>query len=320
MEHQGDKTTNEIINFAPDGDIILVFGPEMKRFRVHSLFLKLASKPFLAMSKPEWQEGQSLLRQNGPEEIELPADNATALETILAIVHHRKHEIPEDISASQVLEFAVTADKYDFLDAIYLASNTLLRCDRRDAIDQMRLAAAAYLFRNARAFREITKTLVLNWRGGYYNLACDEVESVMGWKVFCLLEAQRTHALTGLSEILLAGINDCHAKCHLKCGWTSKHAYAYMKLLERKTLWPIGLHKTSVYGAIEAVRDMPEPVVEEASDVCREAWNHKPPRYRDGRSERFKSLCEKTGLCLSCVRAGYECYCGMRTKRSLGLN
>ncbi|KAM0127389.1 hypothetical protein ACHAO1_009562 [Botrytis cinerea] len=302
MEHQEDETTNKIINFAPDGDIILVVGPEKKRFHVHSLFLKAASKPFLAMFRQEWQEGQSLLHQNGPEEIRLPDDNAAALEIILAIIHHKNNEISESITASQVLEIALLSDKYDFLDAMKLASNTFLRSDTKDESDLMRLVVAAYLFRNARAFKDITKALVLDYHGPYYDIACDEVESVIGWKLFCLLETQRSAARLGFSEIILEGINDVYAMCNRKCGWTSKWAYAYLQLLGEKRLWPARLHGIPLSEAIESAQNMPDPVPSEDSGVCSDAYSHKSPRYRDGRSRKLEDLYEMIGLCLTCVR------------------
>ncbi|TGO23928.1 hypothetical protein BPAE_0117g00230 [Botrytis paeoniae] len=302
MEHQGDRTTSTIVNFAPDGDIVLVIGREMKRFRVHSLFLKAASKPFVAMFKWEWQEGQDLLHRDSPKEIELPSDNAAALETILAIIHHQNNEIPRNITASQVLEVAIAADKYDFLDAMKLASATFLRSDITDANDLMRLVAAAYLFRNARAFKEITKALVLNCHVPYLDLACDEVESALGWRIFCLLETQRIFVRSEFSEILLGGINDRHAICNQRCGWTCKYAYAYLNSLKEKRLWPVGLHKISISEAMESAERMPDPVPEESSIECRHAKMHTPPKYRESRSWKLESLDENIGLCLSCVR------------------
>ncbi|KAF5876279.1 putative btb poz domain-containing protein [Botrytis fragariae] len=306
MEHQGDRTTSTIINFAPDGDIILIVGPEMKRFRVHSLFLKAASKPFVAMFKWERQEGQDLLHQDGPKEIELPADNAAALETILAIIHHQNNEIPRNITASQVLEIAIAADKYDFLDAMKLASATFLRSDTTDANDLIRLVTAAYLFRNARAFKENTKALVLNCHVPYLDLACDEVESALGWRIFCLLETQRIFVRSEFSEILLEGINEYHGMCAQNCGWICKYAYAYLNLLKENELWPVSLHKISISDAIESAERMPDPVPQEASGECRSARTHTLPWYRDDRSWRLKSLDEKVGLCLTCVRNGYK--------------
>lgn len=50
----------------------------------------------------------------------------------------------------------------------------------------MLLTAAAYLFRNAQAFRKLTAALVLNPHGSYLGLFGKEVESVLPWEVFCM--------------------------------------------------------------------------------------------------------------------------------------
>jgi hypothetical protein len=61
------------------GDVILVVGPEKVKLRVHSLFLKAASKPFSAMFGPDWKEGHNMLGRDGPVEVPLPEDNATVV-------------------------------------------------------------------------------------------------------------------------------------------------------------------------------------------------------------------------------------------------
>jgi len=50
----------QVINIAPDGDVILVVGPsrsQISKLRVHSLFLTTASKVFSAMFGPHFKEG-----------------------------------------------------------------------------------------------------------------------------------------------------------------------------------------------------------------------------------------------------------------------
>lgn len=49
----------------------------------------------------------------------------------------------------------------------------------------MLLTAAAYLFQNAPAFKEVTKAMIRNHGGPYLALSCEEVESAMAWSVFC---------------------------------------------------------------------------------------------------------------------------------------
>lgn len=173
------------VKIAADGDVILVVGPKAMKLRVHSLFLKAASKPFSAMFGPDWKEGDEMTGRDGPVELPLPEDNAAAMKLICAIIHHRNEGIPSTLPALNVLEIAVTADKYDCVDALKFASHTWLRPDEHDMSDLMLLAASAYLFRNAQAFKEITKAMILTHSGPYLALSCEEVESAMSWKVFC---------------------------------------------------------------------------------------------------------------------------------------
>ncbi|KAI1666413.1 BTB/POZ domain protein [Pyrenophora tritici-repentis] len=58
-----DKPSNDnqeiLVNIVPDGDSILVVGPDMVKLRVHFLFLREASKPFSAMFALKWKEGDA---------------------------------------------------------------------------------------------------------------------------------------------------------------------------------------------------------------------------------------------------------------------
>ncbi|CAI0652219.1 unnamed protein product [Colletotrichum noveboracense] len=69
---------SKIIDVAADGDIIMIVGPDKRKFRVHSVMLKSASKVFKAMLSPNFAEGRRL-RNNGHHgditKIELPEDN-----------------------------------------------------------------------------------------------------------------------------------------------------------------------------------------------------------------------------------------------------
>ncbi|CAD6447383.1 3515e734-4505-45d6-ba75-2626f65c932a [Sclerotinia trifoliorum] len=233
MEDSKDNFSNNVVNFAADGDIILVVGPEKKRFRLRSLSLKVASKPFLVMFGPHWQEGRDLLNHEGPMELSLPEDNSAALEIIFTIIHHQNNKVFRAIPARRVLDVAITTDKYDFINAMKLASEALLRTKKRGADDLMFLAAAAYLFQNAQAFKKITKALILKYPAPYLNLACKEIESVLTWRVFCLLEQQRSFARLELSEIFISWINAATGMCIPKCGWTCKYTHAYLNLLKK---------------------------------------------------------------------------------------
>jgi hypothetical protein len=185
MEGRRENKLSTTAQIAADGDVILVVGPEKVRLRVHSLFLKEASKPFSAMLGPDWKEGQDMLGRDGPVELALPEDNATALRLICAIIHHRNKRLPLTLPASDVLAIAVTADKYDCVNALKFACGNWLRPEQNEAHDLMLLTAAAYLFQDVKAFKEITRAMVLNHKGPYLALSCEEVESAMTWRVFC---------------------------------------------------------------------------------------------------------------------------------------
>jgi len=185
MENPINTQTNTVVEIAPDGDLILIVGPEEARFHVHSMLLKAVSKPFSVMFGPDWKEGHDMLDRKGPAELLLPEDNAAALKIICSIIHHQNREVPQALAACDILAVAVTADKYDCVQALRFASESWLRPFTDEASNLMLLTAAAYLFRNAQAFKEITRALVLDYDGPYLTLSCEEVESAITWKVFC---------------------------------------------------------------------------------------------------------------------------------------
>lgn len=185
METPNDTQTNTIVEIAPEGDLILIVGPEEAKLHVDSTMLRAASKTFSAMFRSEWKEGRDLLESDGPTPIPLPEDNAAALKIMCSVIHHKASEVPRTLAAGDVLAVAVAADKYDCVEALEFASDRWLRPSGDEAGNLMLLTAAAYLFQNARAFEEITKALILDYKDPYLTLSCREVESAMPWKVFC---------------------------------------------------------------------------------------------------------------------------------------
>lgn len=180
-----DNKPSNIVEIAEDGDVILVVGPKKVKLRVHSRFLKVVSKPFSTMLGPDWKEGHDMLNRDEPVELPLPEDNARALKIICAIIHYRNSEVPQTLPAGDVLRVAVTADKYDCVDALKFAGGTWLRSGKNEAEDLMLLTAAEYLFQDAKAFKDITRQLILNHDGPYLALSSAKVESAMTWKVSC---------------------------------------------------------------------------------------------------------------------------------------
>ena len=69
------------------------------------------------MFGPDWKEGHDIRDLDGPGELSLPEDNASALKLIYAIIHRRNKKVPQFLAAGDVLGVAVTADKYDCVHA-----------------------------------------------------------------------------------------------------------------------------------------------------------------------------------------------------------
>jgi hypothetical protein len=90
--------------------------------------------------------------------------------------------------------------------------------------------------------------------------------------------------------------------CH-KCGWTSKYAYIYLKLLEREHLWPAQLPYTSISKALESAERMPDPIPEESSTACTYEYKHAAPEYRRNRRWSLDIFNKSIGLCMHCVRS-----------------
>lgn len=131
MEDLGDDKPSTIVDIFPKGDVILVVGSEKVKLRVHSMFLKTTSRPFSAMFVLVWNEG-NMLGRDEPTEIPLPEDDASALQTICAIIHHQNKLVPQTLTASDVLGIAIAADKYDCVDALKFASTNWLQPQNQD--------------------------------------------------------------------------------------------------------------------------------------------------------------------------------------------
>ncbi|KAF5676958.1 hypothetical protein FDENT_9339 [Fusarium denticulatum] len=185
MENPTGTKPNTVVEIASNGDLVLILGPEETKLRVCSILLIAASKPFSVMLGPDWKEGHNMHNQQGPFELSLPDDNATALKIVCSIIHHQNETVPRTLAASDILAIAVVADKYLCTNALKFASETWLRTFGSEPHNLMLLTASAYLFRNAQAFSEITRALVLEYDGSYLALRTDEVESIMPWRIFC---------------------------------------------------------------------------------------------------------------------------------------
>ncbi|KAK0716101.1 hypothetical protein B0H67DRAFT_554487 [Lasiosphaeris hirsuta] len=117
LEREALAPVLEPITVAPSGDVIMVVGKEKRRMRVHSVILSAASPVFKVMFGPNFSEGNHLSTVD-PKEIPLPKDNEDALQTIFYIVHFRPDAINDPPSPDLLLQVAIAANKYGFVNAL----------------------------------------------------------------------------------------------------------------------------------------------------------------------------------------------------------
>ncbi|KAJ0166250.1 hypothetical protein CTA2_8057 [Colletotrichum tanaceti] len=198
---------------VPDGDLILVvgLGAETTELRADSLILKRASRVFGAMLGPRFSEGQKLLDRGAePVKISLPDEDPEIMELILNILHHQNSRVCQIAAADSILEVAVVADKYDLVDALKYASQTMLRyhepsIEHLTVGDLWRLGLAAGLLNEAKAFEKITRMLVWNHTVPYIQLvdAEDAIDIEFALRMCYLLEKERQDLKTSLLLHLL---------------------------------------------------------------------------------------------------------------------
>ncbi|KAH7394023.1 hypothetical protein DE146DRAFT_790354 [Phaeosphaeria sp. MPI-PUGE-AT-0046c] len=285
-------------------DYLLVVGPDTVEIHVNSVFLSAASKPFRAIFAPKWRAGHEVKTTNGVVTIPLPEDDGVALQVICAVIQHENHTILNNLPAHTILRIAIMADKYDCYHALRYASESWLN-PAKDVVDDLSiLTAAAYLFRNATAFRQLTKKMILMYKGSFAAAAWGGAETLLDWRLLGLLEGARSAARLQLATILIRGVGTEYRSCVHRCGWSSKYAFAYIQQLNKNNLGPEALIHQSIADAIAQAEYMPDPIPDEDSGTCQYAYKHRVPGYRKDREWPLEHFKNNLGLCLPCVRAG----------------
>ncbi|KAI5807252.1 hypothetical protein DFH27DRAFT_545443 [Peziza echinospora] len=105
------------IEIYPSGDLWISTG--VKRFRVSSTALRLASPVFARMLDPTspFSEGRSLA--NGTlSNLNLCEDDPDATEIILNVIHHRGMQVPQLVQSSLLFSIGELCDKYDMVGTL----------------------------------------------------------------------------------------------------------------------------------------------------------------------------------------------------------
>lgn len=170
----GEGSALPTIALAADGDVVLVVGPECRRLRVSSLFVKNASLVLKAMLGPNFKEGRQLT-QLDEVEIPLPDDNAEALEIILTTIHGHNDKVPTTLSPQLLLQIAITVDKYDCHNSLAF----VIRVWQESAYSAIKpsngkgmwaLAMAALVLKLQPTFAKVTSTLTFAFNGPFLDL------------------------------------------------------------------------------------------------------------------------------------------------------
>jgi len=161
-----------IIQFDPDGDVILVIPSEAQkrtaRFQINSHSLCLASPVFRAMLgiNASFKEGNALRNRNAsspPIDITLEDDEPRALAVLLRIVHHQYDWIPRTLNGNQLYQVAIVCDKYDMRGVLGLWLDQWIpldtNCGGKIVGDQW--LYIAYTFGRKALFTQLSKDLIL---------------------------------------------------------------------------------------------------------------------------------------------------------------
>ncbi|CAK7269628.1 hypothetical protein SEPCBS119000_003667 [Sporothrix epigloea] len=287
-----DQDAQATTCIAASGDVVLVVGPSGKKLKVHSLFVVNASPVFNAILGPNFAEGQQL-RKSGLAEVILPEDNAKAMEMIMNVVHGLNDKVPELLDPDELVEVAITAEKYDCIGALAFAIRSWLSCkvNITDPGKMWAMAMAALVFRRQKAFAEATSALVLNYAGSYIgDIAKYEnvIDPVLLLKTAANMEEARNRLRMRLSTDLLNG------------DWCRNHYAVKAKQEYVRLISDCG--QMSLSSAVKAM-----------DKVCRaggqdELCSDDEPESVGNINSNLKKIKmrheKESGLCLRCVQTG----------------
>ncbi|TEA12974.1 hypothetical protein C8034_v005547 [Colletotrichum sidae] len=223
LEPEASSEVLQTTPVAPNGEVLLLVGPNTHEIRVHALILCNSSPVFSSMlrsTQHSYSETTSVssATPSTPARVILPEDDAFALDTICRITHNRA--IPQEIKTmtpSQILKVAVAADKYDCAPALALAVEYWLGEEKLEGLrnaardgcigfGRCDLLMAAYWFKHERVFEEVTEFLITNAAGGYGGLG--EEEEGLGWRLALALETRRNSLRLSLYTELMGVMHE----------------------------------------------------------------------------------------------------------------
>jgi hypothetical protein len=171
---QEELTSAVNVDIAEGGKVVLIVGPEERRLCVSVSSLKNVSKVFHTTFGPHFSEGQNLGDiSSGPKEVQMPEDNADAIEIICSMMHFCN--VPQEVGLDLMLHIAIAADKFDCSIVLQHASMLWLDLKKpKNLAELARLMAASYILNNSKTFSQVTLAMAFGHRDSY--LALEEQE------------------------------------------------------------------------------------------------------------------------------------------------
>ncbi|KAI8670066.1 BTB domain-containing protein [Fusarium sp. Ph1] len=157
----------------PDGDVILVVGPEKSKIQVSSHLLRTTSPVFNVMLGPNFKEGTALRENEGPTEI---------------------------LEPDEIYEISILAQKYDLVDRLALACEAWF--GHTGAItygstkQDWKMLLAAYWLRSELGFKNVSKMLLHegNWEPLYRN-GMETSDQVLGLRLCLAIQELRSNEI-----------------------------------------------------------------------------------------------------------------------------
>ncbi|KAH8901877.1 hypothetical protein BR93DRAFT_932708 [Coniochaeta sp. PMI_546] len=303
-------------DIAFDGDVTLVVGPEAVRLRVYSQCLRAASKVFNTMLGPHWSEGKGLTSQS-PREIPLEEDDASALRTILCVLHHSNTEMPDSatLTPTEILNIAVASDKYDLAVALKYASAQWLKPrDGLGLMDMGRLMTADFLLEDTHMFAAQTVELMLHWNGSYLDLLDDDtIAQFLPFKAIYLLEQRRTQLRADVGELIATHAPRWTAcpNGSKGCAWLERRNGSYLYEKIEPICRPAKLSRTKVADIIKSLQGATFEDNLRAKIRCNvpayPLLDHEPLTHDQTVAGQLKAIRERAAICLDCARGTTPC-------------
>ncbi|GIZ45853.1 hypothetical protein CKM354_000900300 [Cercospora kikuchii] len=299
---------------APDGDVVLVVGAPTgpatcRKMRVYASTLAAISPVFKTLFGPHFREGQQVRDSLNPAEIPLPDDTFPTVLRLCRMAHMSYDDLNTRLSAEELLDLAVTVDKYCCVAPVKLqCSALLLAWCQYDPIgpsttaaslehDLWRMTSAAYLIECPHTFRTVTSMLMTHTWDKFDFLSTESLPSSVTATV-----AEKRSTARGTFSVALGRMTS-NRTGHCFDNKDAEQDYR-KKIFEIFNLryWPpkFDSQSTSLKALIEKTRQAPALRHSEIVPCKEQCYSTIEARAFRNAADLVAKEC--TGLCLACAK------------------